>query len=398
MATNVLMPQLGESIVEGTIVKWNKVVGERVDRDEPLFEVSTDKVDAEIPAPVGGVVTEVRARVGETVPVDSVVAIIGTSMDDREAPVVGIASESSQRTLASASVSPLPFKERKGSLSPLVRKLAREYGIDPDTVVGSGAGGRVTKDDILRQVKSSVSGSVEIPEGASVQPLSPMRRSIADHMVMSRKTSAHAYTVFDVDFTTVERLRKNYRAAYASDGVKLTYLSFIAKAVVDSLTEVPIVNASLSGSGMEVIYKPKINLGIAVALDDEEGLIVPVVKNASNKSMLKLSHAIVDLATRGKAKRLVPDEVQQGTFTITNPGAFGSIFGIPIINQPQVAILCVGAVERRPVVADGTGAIEARLQSYMTLGFDHRLIDGAGADRFMVKLKANLEQFDSDLL
>lgn len=403
MATNVLMPQLGESIAEGTIVRWNKQVGDFVDRDEPLFEVSTDKVDAEIPAPAGGIVTEVLAQVGETVPVDSVVAIIRTARDgdDDGEPVGGVAPKSASNVSTDRTAS---RPRRHGGLSPLVRKLAREHGIDPSAVVGTGAGGRVTKDDVLNHADEQQKATLaELVAGARIEPLSAMRRNIAEHMMLSRRTSAHAHTVFDVDFTVVDALRLAHREAYGQQGAKLTYLSFIAKAVVDALVDMPIVNAAITNDGTKVIYKATVNLGIAVALDNTDvgadgGLIVPVVKSASDKNVLELSRAIAGLASRARAKQLVPDDVQQGTFTITNPGALGSIFGVPIINQPQVAILCVGAVERRPTVIDDEGTIEARLRSYLALGFDHRLIDGATADRFMSKVKSNIERFDGGML
>lgn len=390
MATNVLMPQLGESIVEGTIVRWNKQVGETVNRDEPLFEVSTDKVDAEIPAPTGGVLIDVRVKVGETVPVDSVVAVLGASGDD----LTELTSDTGTMVESTAATRPSVAQQkqpRKIGLSPVVRKLAREKGIDPDRVVGTGTGGRVTKEDILSHVAAEVDDAPPLPPGARSEPLSAMRRGIAEHMSSSLRTSAHAHTVFDVDFEVVERLRTEHKP-------KLTYLSFIARAVVDALGEVPIVNAALRNNGTEVVYQPEVNVGIAVALDDAEGLIVPVIKDAATQNVSDLSQSIADLAKRAREKKLKPDEVQRGTFTITNPGAFGSVFGLPIIHQPQVAILCVGTIERRPAVNTDSGEIEARLKSYLTLGFDHRLIDGAIADRFMVQVKVNLENFDPELL
>mgnify|MGYP002818004143 CR=1 FL=1 len=406
MPTNVTMPQLGESIVEGKIVRWNKVVGDRVDRDEPLFEVSTDKVDAEIPSPVRGVVTEVRVEVGETVEVDSIVAVIATE-DEQRATDSGTSEPSS--SLSTTSIEPTEKvssrEPRTGVFSPLVRKLAEERGIDLGTVTGTGRGGRVTKTDVLHhaEVRAQLMTGSHLP-GSRAEPLSRMRQSIAEHMVFSRRTSAHAHTVFDVDFTAMDIFRRKYRDNYAKEGVKLTYLSFIARAVVLAIEAVPIINAQLANNGTEIIYPRSVNLGIAVSVeegavkDDGGGLIVPVVKDASNKNILELSRSIEDLATRARDKRLVPDDVQHGTFTITNPGVFGSIFGLPIIHQPQVAILCVGAIEKRPVVVNEDGAIEARVRSYLTLGFDHRLIDGAIADRFMAKVKSNLEQFDGKSL
>jgi pyruvate dehydrogenase E2 component (dihydrolipoamide acetyltransferase) len=404
MPTDVLMPQLGESIAEGTIVRWNKRVGDRVDRDEPLFEVSTDKVDAEVPSPAGGVLAEVRAEAGDTVPVDSVVAIIGapgeTIVESGGSPPTGSggpAPPAAGRTAAPPSETP-----RNLHVSPVVRRLTREHGVDPADVAGTGAGGRVTKDDILKHVASASPAGAAVPPAPAddrrIEPLSVMRRGIAEHMLRSRRTAAHVHTVFDVDFSRVAALREVHRSSYAQRGDRLTFLSFVAKAVVDALVEMPVLNASLTRDGASVVHSPDVNLGIAVALDDDEGLIVPVIKHASERSVLELSAAIADLATRARSKRLAPEDVQGGTFTITNPGAFGSIFGMPIINQPQVAILCVGAVERRPVVIDEAGTIAARPRAYLTLGFDHRLVDGAVADRFMARIKSALEQFDSGVL
>ena len=405
MATDVLMPQLGESIAEGTIVRWNKRVGDRVDRDEPLFEVSTDKVDAEVPSPAGGVLAEVRAEAGETVPVDSVVAIIGapgeTVVKSGGAPAPGPSAAAPEAAGRAPASPPPPERRRTVHVSPVVRRLAREHGVDPAAVAGTGAGGRVTKDDILKLV-ASTSPTAAAPAGPEgdrrIEPLSVMRRGIAEHMLRSRRTSAHVHTVFDVDFSRVASLREAHRDSYAQRGVPLTFLSFVAKAVVDALVEMPVLNASLTSDGAGVVHAPDLNLGIAVALDDDGGLIVPVIRRASEKSVPELAAAIADVATRARSKRLAPEEAQGGTFTITNPGAFGSLFGMPIINQPQVAILCLGAVERRPVVIDDAGTIAARPRAYLTLGFDHRLIDGAVADRFMARLKSDLEQFDSGVL
>lgn len=405
MASDVLMPQLGESIAEGTIVRWNKRVGDRVDRDEPLFEVSTDKVDAEVPSPAGGVLAEVRAEAGETVPVDSVVAIIGAPgeivVKSGGAPAPGPSAAAPEAAGRAPASPPPPERRRTVHVSPVVRRLAREHGVDPAAIAGTGAGGRVTKDDILKLV-ASTSPTAAAPAGPEgdrrIEPLSVMRRGIAEHMLRSRRTSAHVHTVFDVDFSRVASLREAHRESYAQRGVPLTFLSFVAKAVVDALLEMPVLNASLTSDGAGVVHAPDLNLGIAVALDDDGGLIVPVIRRASEKSVPELAAAIADVATRARSKRLAPEEAQGGTFTITNPGAFGSLFGMPIINQPQVAILCLGAVERRPVVIDDAGTIAARPRAYLTLGFDHRLIDGAVADRFMARLKSGLEQFDSGVL
>ena len=407
MATNVLMPQLGESIAEGTIVRWNKRVGDAIDRDEPLFEVSTDKVDAEVPSPAGGVVADVCVEAGETVAVGRVVAIIAAAGEEiaigREPSTPPPARDTDAATAApavsgGAGVAAGPAPGRDGAhLSPIVRRLAREHGVDPTVIAGTGAGGRVTKENILAYVAArgadGAPAVVGAPPGERVEPLSVMRQQIARRMIASRHTSAHVHTIFDVDFTRVADLLMAHRNTYAARGAKLTYLSFVARAAVDALAAVPVVNATLSEDGASVRYRTTVGLGIAVALDEGGGLIVPVISDAGGKSVFDLSRAIADLATRAREKRLSPDEVQGGTFTITNPGVFGSIAGMPIINQPQVAILCIGAVERRPVV-DADGAIVARHRAYLTLGFDHRLIDGAIADRFMSAVRTTLEQFD----
>ena len=408
MATNVLMPQLGESIAEGTIVRWNKAVGDPVDRDEPLFEISTDKVDAEIPSPIAGVLAEIRVPAGETVPIDSVVAVIGQSEDESRTPasspgdaggaadpdapaaVAGTADSADSAGTAAGRPPPVAAAEdgaartRRG-LSPLVRRLAREHGVDLSAVRGSGAGGRITKADVLQHVESRQTG-------ARAEPLTTMRRRIAEHMAASRRTAAHAHTVFDVDFTRAARLRDRRKADYEQAGAKLTYLAFIARAVCDALAEVPVVNAALDGDS--IAHREDVGLGIAVALDD--GLIVPVIKRAQGMSVMELSRGIVDLAERARSRRLMPGEVEGGTFTITNHGSFGSLLGMPIINQPQLAILGVGVVEKRPVAVDD--AIAVRLRAYLTLGFDHRIIDGAVADRFMAAVRRNIEQFDENLL
>ena len=396
MATNVLMPQLGESIAEGTILRWNKKVGEHVDRDEPLFEISTDKVDAEIPSPVAGVVAEIRVAEGETVPIDSVVAVISQtdSHDSHTDESESSDSVATGRSVASAAdgvterAAPLAGvgESNRGQTSPVVRRLAREHNIDLATIHGTGAGGRVTKSDVLAEVATVKS------ESGRRETMSVMRRRIAEHMVASRRTSAHVHTVFDVDFSRVAELRSTKKVEYEQSGAKLTYLSFIGKAVVAALGELPIVNSSLDGD--DIVYKEDINLGVAVALD--WGLIVPVVKRAQEKTTIELSRCISDLSERARTKKLKPEDVDGGTFTITNPGVFGSILGLPIINQPQVAILCVGSVEKRPVVVDDT--VVPRTRAYLTLGFDHRVIDGAVADRFMNVVKRNLEHFDESLL
>jgi 2-oxoglutarate dehydrogenase E2 component (dihydrolipoamide succinyltransferase) len=446
MSTAVVMPQMGESIAEGTIVRWIKKVGETVDRDEPLFEISTDKVDAEIPSPAAGVLTEIRAQEGETVPVNSVVATIGeagavagaatptATPSTPEATNAAKARRSAQpqpdgapaRSSAPAPQPPAAVRDvfdnsrptsgvqaragrpepaddpQRHRSSPLVRKIAKEHNVDVSQIHGSGAGGRVTKHDILEYLDHASdadagSAATSTPDAEAVppsgdrveiKPLSIMRRKIAEHMVLSRRTSAHVHSVFHVNFATVDRIRTAKKKDYESRGVKLTYMAFIAKAVVDALRLHPMINASLDGTN--IVFKKDINLGIAVAL--EGGLIVPVIKNADEKNMLGLSRAIADVADRARAKQLKPEEVHDGTFTITNPGQFGAQFGMPIINQPQVAILGVGTIEKRPVVIDD--AIGIRPMAYLTLGYDHRLIDGATADQFMADVTERLERFD----
>lgn len=413
MATPVLMPQMGESIAEGTIVRWIKKVGDRVDRDEPLFEISTDKVDAEIPSPAAGVLSEIKVAEGETVPVNSVVATIGEQVaagaapgatapaaeapaDRARPPVDGHRQEAPAPAPPAAPGPDTEESVRRARSSPLVRRMAKEHDIDISRIAGSGIGGRVTKQDILDYLErrpATPAGGLHVPafrpgEAVEIVPMGVMRKKIAEHMVYSRRTSAHVHSVFEVCFSRVAELRAKKKDEYEARGAKLTYLSFIAKAVVDALRAFPILNASLDGD--RIVYKKDINLGVAVALD--WGLIVPVVKKADEKNLLGLSRAIGDLAARARSKQLKPEEVQDGTFTITNPGIFGAQFGMPIINQPQVAILGVGAVEKRAVVVDD--AIGIRPMAYLTLGFDHRLIDGAIADQFLARIKGTLEHFD----
>ena len=435
MPTPVLMPQMGESIAEGTIVRWIKKVGDTVDRDEPLFEISTDKVDAEIPAPAAGVLTEIKVKEGETVAVNSVVATIGTSSDvssgqEPEAPPAPPPVAPARDAVVPADVLDQPHEKaatpqrktngrsatagksveddsRKQRSSPLVRRIARDNDVDISQIHGSGLGGRVTKNDILEYIDTGTrdsgsgmpadrsSGESRTPNPESrveIKPLSVIRKKIADHMVMSRRTSAHVHSVFHVNFSNVERIRHQKKAEFEQSGVKLTYMAFIAKAAVSALRKFPIVNASLDGDN--VVYKKDINLGIAVAL--ETGLIVPVIKHADEKNLLGLSRAIADIANRARSKQLKPEEVHDGTFTITNPGQFGSQFGMPIINQPQVAILGIGTIEKRPIVIDD--AIAIRTMAYLTLGYDHRLVDGATGDQFMAEIKEQIEDFDAERL
>ena len=406
MPTDVVMPQMGESVAEGTVVRWIKKVGDNVDRDEPLFEISTDKVDAEIPSPAAGVLAEIRVREGETVPVNSVVAVIAQAGDAvAAAPAVAPApppKPSAPRVAApaaprkpAAGKTPLVEDAIRERSSPLVRKIAREHHVDLSQVQGTGMDGRVTKDEILGYIGAGAATPVERVRAATafgardeVVPMSVARRKIAEHMIVSRRTSAHVHSVFEVSFSRIAQIRKSQKAAYERAGAKLTYLSFLIKAAADALRTMPLVNASIDGDN--IVYHGDVNIGIAVALD--WGLIVPVIKKADERDLLGLSHAVADLANRARSKRLTPDEVAGGTFTITNPGAFGALFGMPIINQPQVAILGVGHVEKRPIVVDDAVAIG--LVAYLTLGYDHRIIDGAVADQFMSRVKGALENWD----
>ena len=400
MPTDVLMPQMGESIAEGTIVRWIKSVGEPVGRDEPLFEISTDKVDAEVPSPAAGRLVQIRARAGETVPVNSVVAVIGAEGEAVAAPAGPAPPAGGETAVPSAGPVPpaaggdAPFDEAEAAagagparaagarLSPVVRRLAAEHGVDLSAVTGTGDAGRITKADVLVHVaaRGQDGGGAPGAPGERIEPMSAMRRRIAEHMVESRRTSAHAHTLFEVDFSGVAAAR----AAYP-EGTAPGYLAWIAKAAADALAATPVMNASIDSAN--IVHHPQINLGIAVALD--HGLIVPVVRQADRLEVGAIDAAIKDLAARARAKQLAPEDVAGGTFTITNPGGFGSLLGMPIINQPQVAILGVGAIDTRPAVVDG--AVVARLRAFLTLGFDHRLIDGAVADRFMARIKSALE-------
>jgi pyruvate dehydrogenase E2 component (dihydrolipoamide acetyltransferase) len=438
MPTNVVMPQMGESVAEGTVVRWMKQVGDQVDRDEPLFEISTDKVDAEIPSPGAGTLVEIRVKEGETVPVDSVVAVLAQPGEavSAAAAVRPAARDGDSGTVSAEPAAAAPAEELAGSASPaespeqqherqrrqrsspVVRRIAREHDVDVAQLSGSGIAGRVTKQDILRHLEErdahpaagaaattalrpgAASRPSTLPEGPSapvykpgervqVVPMSVMRRKIAEHMVVSKRTSAHVHSVFEVDFHVLAQIREAKKADYERAGAKLSYMAFIAKAVCDALRTVPVMNASVDGDN--IVYKQDINLGIAVALD--WGLIVPVVKNADEKNLLGLARAIADIANRARTKQLKPEEVQGGTFTITNPGVFGTLFGMPIINQPQVAILGVGAIEKRVVVTD-EDAIVIRPRAYLSIGYDHRLVDGAVADQFMQQVKRTIERFD----
>ncbi len=452
--TDVIMPQMGESIAEGTITKWIKNVGDTVQRDEPLFEISTDKVDAEIPAPAAGVLREIKVQAGATVPINTVVAIIGAAGEAAAAPPAAARPAEAPRPAApppppppptprpappAAAVRPAPAPPpaptappspapappraemsveelRQTRSSPVVRKIAAEHGVDIAGVPGTGISGRVTKQDILGHIEARGEPSLPAPpaveappaadappvpfvpayqSGERVQlvPMSPIRKKTAEHMTLSQRISAHVSTVWEIDMTRVDQLRIERRHDYEDrSGIKLTFMPFILKATIDALKALPVLNSSVEGES--IVYKKDINLGMAVAL--EWGLIVPVIRNADEKNVLGLAKAVNDLAERARAKKLKIEEVQGGTFTITNPGVFGSLFGTPIINQPQVAILGIGTIEKRPVVRDD--AIAIRSMSYFCLTFDHRIVDGADADRFMSHLKKGLQEFDEAAL
>ena len=419
MPSNVIMPQMGESIFEGTLTKWLKKVGDPVKRDEPLFEISTDKVDSEIPAPASGVLSEIRVNEGETVQINTVVGVISEDgataspsparAEAKEAPKQQVA-EPARPEPAEASM-PEPESQAPASRSvrssPLVKRIAREEDVDLGQLEGTGLGGRITKKDILSHLSGRQSTDVppppaprprmpsteRSPAGSSeVVPMSAMRKSIAEHMLASRRTSAHVTTVFEVDLTRIVNMKNQHAQEFLErEGGKLSYMPFFIKTVAGALKEFPVVNASIFGT--DIIYKKDVNIGVAVALD--WGLIVPVVKNADEKSFLGIAKTASSLAERARQKKLAPEDVQGGTFTITNPGVFGSLLGTPIINQPQVAILCIGAITKRPVVIND--AIAIRSMAYLTLTFDHRLIDGAVADHFMSSLRNNLEQWDEPL-
>jgi 2-oxoglutarate dehydrogenase E2 component (dihydrolipoamide succinyltransferase) len=527
--TDVIMPQMGESIAEGTITKWMKKVGDKVERDEPLFEISTDKVDAEIPAPAAGILKEIRVEPGTTVAINTVVGIIGAEGEATATPTAAAsqaapapppaqpaqpaqpapaarqqpaqtstppaappgtaetpkpAAQSDGGATAPPSTSsatspttppagaPLGAAEAPGTQaqrsggspapspsspaaaekpraemtvdelrqtrsSPVVRKIAAEHNLDISQIPGTGIAGRVTKNDILGHIETKPAGAAQAEAGAppaaapsqpapqsappqaprpqaqpqssapatpfvpayqpgervQVVPMSPIRRKTAEHMVLSKRISAHVTTVFEMDMARIDALRKKYRQQYEErSGIKLTYLPFILKATIDAIKAFPIVNSSVEGDS--IVHKQDINIGLAVALD--WGLIVPVIRNADEKNILGLARAVNDLADRARNKKLKVDEVQGGTFTVTNPGVFGSLFGTPIINQPQVAILGIGTIEKRAVVRDD--AIAIRTMAFFALSFDHRIVDGADADRFMAHIKKGLQEFDESAL
>jgi 2-oxoglutarate dehydrogenase E2 component (dihydrolipoamide succinyltransferase) len=438
---DVIMPQMGESIAEGTVSRWLKKVGEAVKRDEPILEISTDKVDAEIPAPAAGVLVEIKVGEGTTVEVQTVIAVIETDAGaaaaappaekpapakpaapapEKPAPAVSAAASppSAPRAARETATGEESAEERlRARSTPLVRKIAAEHDVDLAGIPGTGYAGRVTKQDILTYIetgKRAPAGSapsapsaptagagkggevahpvVEPWPGDRVEPMSKIRKLTADHMIVSRRTSAHVTSFYEVDFTHIGRLRAAKKADYQARGANLTYLGFIVKVIADNLRRHPGVNASVSGDA--IIYRKPINIGIAVALD--WGLIVPVLKNVDELSLFGIARGMADLADRARSKRLSPDEVQKGTFTITNPGVFGSYVGVPIINQPQVAILGVGAIEKRPRVLtldDGQDVIAIRTIGMLSMSYDHRIVDGADADRFLADVKRDLEQF-----
>ena len=472
MATiDVIMPQMGESIAEGTLSRWIKKAGDAVKRDEPIFEISTDKVDAEIPAPAAGVLSEILVQERQTVAVQTVVARIDTEAaagaaapgPAAQAPSAPAAPTPATQAPAPAAAAPGPpprppapapqapapaprpaaekprphAAEGNGGVetaeerlrrrsTPLVRKMAAEHGLDLSEIPGTGLAGRVTKNDVLGYIDTAAASppaaappppaaparvaappaepaaagapsrppaapAVEPWEGDRVEPWSRIRKLTAEHMVMSRRVSPHVNTIFEIDYTRVAQLRAKKKQEYAERGVNLTFLAFIAKTAADALRRHPTLNAAVSGES--TVLRRDINLGIAVALD--WGLIVPVIRRADELSLLGVARAINDLGERARGKKLSPDEVQKGTFTITNPGVFGSLIGTPIINQPQSAILCVGSIEKQPAVitVDGTDTIAVLTRGMLSLAFDHRIVDGADADRFMADVKKALQEF-----
>src|SRR6202047_4792623 len=464
MAVDVIMPQMGESIFEGTITKWLKKAGDKIERDEPLFEISTDKVDAEIPSPSAGVLKEIKVNEGQTVPIQTVVAIIDAdgaaaqSAASAQAKPEAAASVKSGAPAAAAvqaakaepakeapaqsaqAAAPAPGSPSAGQKpalssgaekvrsSPLVRRIAREHDVDLTQVPGTGAGGRVSKHDILAAVEGGAAPSASArpasapgglpsrpPASAGapasavlenavprekmyfghyeVQPMSVMRQRIAEHMVLSKRVSPHVYSVDEVNVSGIAALRAKMKTRFEqSSGTKLTFMPFFVRAAVEGLRAFPTVNSSVDGTN--IILHKECNIGVAVALD--WGLIVPVIKNAEEKNFLGLARAMNDLAERARAKKLKPEEVAEGTFSITNPGVFGGLFGFPIINQPNVAILGLGTIEKRPVVIED--AIAIRSMVYLTLSYDHRVVDGAVAHQFMGKVKHTLENWTENIL
>jgi 2-oxoglutarate dehydrogenase E2 component (dihydrolipoamide succinyltransferase) len=410
MATNVVMPQMGESIFEGTITKWLKKVGERVEKDEPLFEISTDKVDVEIPAPVAGLLTEIKVAEGATVEINTVVAVIGgTASLAAVIPVAADLAGQAAPTIAPPVSEPsLPSPAvlvasagagRKLRSSPLVRRIAKDNNLDLGQVAGTGSDGRITKDDVLRHLSEHATritpAAPQVPP--QVVPLSRMRSIIAQRMVDSLAISPHVHDVFKIDMTRIVRLREREKAGFEQrNGIKLTYMPFIAAAAIEALRKFPIVNASLIDGSIH--YHPRIHLGIAVAL--EWGLIVPVVKDAAGRSFVDLARSIADLAERARTRKLKPEEASGSTFTLTNSGIFGDEFGMPIINQPESAIMAIGALKKEAVVltdAEGNDTIAIRSMQHYCLAYDHRTIDGADGGKFMAHLKKTLESWNREI-
>ncbi len=436
MPTDIIMPQMGESIVEGTITKWLKKPGDKVQRDEPLFEISTDKVDAEIPAPASGVLQEIKIAEGTTVGVNTVVGTIAVDGESAAAPVKTPApppaksastkpsAEPAEPRPPAATVTPISTPQAHATeadeetrSSPLVRKIAREHGVSLSQVSGTGLGGRITKQDILSFIGNqgsagSVSPATAAPVSSSVLaptrpgpapypgdlvPMTNMRKLIAKHMIESRRTSAHVHCMYEVDFTRIVNLRNKQKTGFEQrHGVRLTFMPFFVRAAIIALQQWPIINAAIEGENIR--YHRNINVGIAVALD--WGLIVPVLKNAGDLNFLGLQRGITDLGERARTKKLKPEDVEGSTFTVTNPGQFGAVFGLPIINQPNSAIMGVGGITKMPLVVtdkDGNDSIAIRSVVHLTLGYDHRLIDGAVADQFMALVKKNLENWNEDV-
>ncbi|HMG02916.1 MAG TPA: 2-oxo acid dehydrogenase subunit E2, partial [Edaphobacter sp.] len=413
--TEVLMPQMGESITEGTITKWLKKVGDSVQRDEPIFEISTDKVDAEIPSPAAGTLTEIKVPEGTTVTINTIVAVIGGGAGKATAaPAKSAPAAAAPSPAPSASAAASASAGERGRSSPLVRKIAQENNVDLAQVPGTGSAGRITKEDILSHLEGGAKPTAAAapaavskpaapapaalpPMSGEVVPMTKMRSIIAQRMVESKRTSPHVHTVFKVDMTRIVRLREKEKSKYEQrNGVKLTYMPFITRAAIYALRKHPIVNASVDGDAIR--YNKNINIGIAVALD--WGLIVPVIKQTEERNFLGIARSIVDVADRARGKKLAPDEISGGTFTLTNSGIFGEQFGTPIINQPQSAILGIGGLNKEPEVItdkDGNDSIAIRSIQRFTLGFDHRIVDGADAGKFMSDFKSYLENWSEDI-
>jgi pyruvate dehydrogenase E2 component (dihydrolipoamide acetyltransferase) len=441
MPTDIIMPQMGESIVEGTITKWLKKPGDKVQRDEPLFEISTDKVDAEIPAPASGVLQEIKVTEGTTVGVNTVVGTIAVDGEAATTPAKAIPAapappakeEKKEEKKPAATAAPAPAtvappaqesaEDEEARSSPLVRKIAREHGVSLSQVSGTGLGGRITKQDIMAFVERQQSQPASVGTDASVRPaerseaprspapprpapaaypgdlvpLTNMRKIIAQRMIESRRTSAHVHCMYEVDFTRIVTLRARQKNGFEQrHGVRLTFMPFFVRAAIIAVQQFPIINASMEADNIR--YHRQINVGIAVALD--WGLIVPVLKNAGELNFLGLQRGITDLGERARSKKLKPEDVEGSTFTVTNPGQFGAVFGLPIINQPNSAIMGVGGITKQPLVVtdkEGNDSIAIRSVVHLTLGYDHRLIDGAVADQFMALVKKSLETWSEEI-